>query len=117
MEFGGAKVQLALRVKDSLKRAFELRLAGDYEQAQAEIKDAFAQFVAHEQPEVRKAYAESMEYRAKVLEKLGDYVRHNFEGNLNPGWNSARRSTGGACMLRAWCGGRPAARESWRMLS
>lgn len=82
MEFGGAKVQLALRVKDSLKRAFELRLAGDYEQAQTEIKDAFAQFVAHEEPEARKAYAESMEYRAKVLEKLGDYVRHNFEGKV-----------------------------------
>jgi len=82
MEFGGAKVQLALRVKDSLKRAFELRLAGDYEQAQTEIEDAFAQFVAHEQREVRKAYAESMEYRAKVLEKLGGYVELNFAGKV-----------------------------------
>lgn len=82
MEFGGAKIQLALSVKDSLKRAFELRLAGDYEQAQVEIEDAFVQFVAHEQPAVRRAYTESMKYRAKVLEELGNYVEANFEGRV-----------------------------------
>jgi hypothetical protein len=82
MEFGGAKVQLALRVKSSLKRAFELRLAGDYEQAQAEIEDAFDQFVAQERRRVRKAYAESRQYRTMVLEKLGNYVELNFQGQV-----------------------------------
>jgi hypothetical protein len=82
MEFGGAKVQLALRVKNSLKRAFELRLAGDYEQAQAEIELAFDQFVSQERHKVRKAYAESREYRTKVLKELGSYVEINFEGKV-----------------------------------
>jgi hypothetical protein len=82
MEFGGARVQLALRVKSSLKRAFELRLAGNYEQAQAEIEDAFDQFVAQERHRVRKAYVESKEYRNKVLKELGNYVKLNFQGQV-----------------------------------
>jgi hypothetical protein len=82
MEFGGARVQLALRVKNSLRRAFKLRLAGDYEQAQAEIEDAFDQFVSQEPRKVRKAYAESKEYRAKVLKELGDYVELKFQGQV-----------------------------------
>jgi hypothetical protein len=82
MEFGGARIQLALRVKDSLGRAFALRLSGNYEQAQAEIEDAFDQYVAHERHKVRKAYAESRQYRIKVLKQLGDYVAANFDGRV-----------------------------------
>lgn len=82
MEFGGARVQLALRVKSSLARAFELRLSGNYEQAQAEIEDAFDQFVAHERHRVRKAYAESRQYRSEVLKQLGRYVADNFDGHV-----------------------------------
>jgi hypothetical protein len=44
MEFGGAKMQFALKIKDGLKEAFELRLAGNYEQAEDELEFAFAQF-------------------------------------------------------------------------
>jgi hypothetical protein len=82
MEFGGARVQLALRVKNALKRAFELRLAGNYELAQAEIEDAFDQFVAQESHKVRRAYAESKQYRANVLKELGNYVELNFRGRV-----------------------------------
>ena len=82
MEFGGARVQLALRVKDSLKRAFELRLVGNYEQAQSEIEDAFDQFVAQERHKVRKAYAESKAYRKQVLNELGNYAERNFQGKI-----------------------------------
>jgi len=45
MEFGGARIQLALNVKTSLKKAFKLRLSGNYEEAEAEIEFAFSQFV------------------------------------------------------------------------
>jgi hypothetical protein len=48
MEFGGAKVQFAREIKDRLKEAFELRLAGNYEQAADKIEFAFAQFVTRE---------------------------------------------------------------------
>jgi hypothetical protein len=82
MEFGGARVQLAVRVRDSLGRAFALRLSGNYEQAQAEIEDAFNQFVAHERHKVRKDYAESRQYRNKVLKQLGGYVADNFDGQV-----------------------------------
>ena len=80
MEFGGAKVRLAMRVKVSLKKAFELRLAGDYERAQMAIGEAFDHFVAQERHEVRKAYAESMKYSRKVLKKLGNYVEAQLRG-------------------------------------
>lgn len=82
MEFGGARIQLALQVKDSLRRAFRLRIAGNYEQAQDEIEDAFVQFVAHEPYEVRKAYYEARDYRNKVINKLGDYVKSQFKGRV-----------------------------------
>ncbi len=82
MEIGGAKVRLAMRVKVSLKKAFELRLAGDYERAQMAIGEAFDHFVTQERYEVRKAYAESMKYSRKVLKKLGKYVELNFAGKV-----------------------------------
>lgn len=78
MEFGGARVQLALRVKSSLKRAFELRLAGNYEQAQAEIEDAFDQFGVQEPRRVRKAYGESKEYRILQLLIHGECLALTF---------------------------------------
>jgi hypothetical protein len=82
MEFGGARVQLALRVKDSLKRAFKLRLSGNYEGAEEEIEFAFSQFVAQKPPNVRQAYGESTEYQARVLALLRDYVEKNFNGRV-----------------------------------
>jgi hypothetical protein len=82
MEFGGAKIQLALRVKDSLKRAFRLRLSGNYEEAEAEIELAFNQFVAQEPAKVQRAYEESKQYQAKVLAVLGGYVKQKFDGEV-----------------------------------
>jgi hypothetical protein len=80
MEFGGAKIQLALRVKDSLKRAFKLRLSGNYEEAETEIELAFNQFVTQEPSKVQRAYEESKQYQAKVLAVLGEYVKRKFDG-------------------------------------
>jgi hypothetical protein len=82
MEFGGAKIQLALRVKNSIKRAFKLRLSGDYEQAEMEIELAFDQFVTRERHKVRQAYNESKEYQHKVLSVLGEYVEEKFNGRV-----------------------------------
>ena len=92
MEIGGAKVRLALRVKGSLKKAFELRLAGDYERAQMAIGEAFDHFVAQERHEVRKAYAESMKYSRKVLKKLGKYVEAQLRGQGARDGRQASRS-------------------------
>jgi len=82
MEFGGAKIQLALRVKNSLKRAFRMRLSGDYEEAEAEIELAFNQFVTQEPSKVQRAYEESKKYQEKVLAVLGEYVKLKFDGQV-----------------------------------
>jgi hypothetical protein len=80
MEFGGARVQLAFKVRDSLKMAFKLRLAGNYEEAENEIEFAFSQFVRA--PKVQRAYKDSKLYRGRVLSLLGDYVDQNFGGEV-----------------------------------
>jgi hypothetical protein len=82
MEFGGARVQLALRVRDSLKRAFKLRLSGNYEGAEAEIESAFNQFVDQKPPKVRRAFEESKSYQKRVVSLLRDYVEKNFDGSV-----------------------------------
>jgi hypothetical protein len=80
MQFGGAKVQLAFKVKDSLKTAFKLRLAGNYEKAESEIEFAFSQFIRA--PKVQRAYKDSMLYRGRVLSVLGEYVHEYFGGEV-----------------------------------
>ena len=80
MEFGGAKIQLALRVKSSLKRAFKLRLSGNYEESEREIVLAFNQFVTQEPPKVQRAYDDSKEYQKNVLDVLGKHVKYEFDG-------------------------------------
>ena len=82
MEFGGARIQLALRVKNSLRRAFELRLSGNYEQAETEIELAFDQFVTQERHKIRQKYAMAREYQRNVLERLGRYVQLKFNGEV-----------------------------------
>jgi len=80
MEFGGARVQLAFKVRDSLKMAFKLRLAGNYEGAENEVEFAFSQFVRA--PKVQRAYKDSMLYRERVLKLLGKYVDEKFGGEV-----------------------------------
>jgi len=82
MEFGGARIQLAMQVKDSLSEAFQLRLAGNFEQAEAEIESAFDRFVWEEPPKTRQAYAASKDYQKKVLMLLGGYVELEFGGQV-----------------------------------
>jgi hypothetical protein len=82
MEFGGARIQLALRVKNSLKRAFKLRLSGNYEEAETEIEFAFNQFVTQESHKVQRAYEDSKVYQEKVLALLSEYVRLKFDGQV-----------------------------------
>lgn len=80
MEFGGARVQLALKVRDSLKAAFKLRIACDYERAENEIEFAFSQFIRA--PKVQRAYRNSQLYQGRVLDLLGAYVGRNFDGKV-----------------------------------
>jgi len=82
MEFGGARIQLALRVKTSLKKAFKLRLSGNYEEAETEIEFAFSQFVTREPHKVQRAYYDSKNYQEQVLTTLGEYVEQKFEGQV-----------------------------------
>jgi hypothetical protein len=80
MEFGGVRVQLAFKVRDSLHRAFELRIAGDYEKAEDEIEFAFNQFV-HD-PTIQRAYTDSTRYQEEVLKLLGKFVSDTFGGQV-----------------------------------
>jgi len=82
MEFGGARIQLAMQVKYSLSEAFHLRLAGNFEQAEAEIEHAFDRFVWDEPPKTRQAYDASKDYQKKVLMLLGGYVEREFGGQV-----------------------------------
>jgi hypothetical protein len=80
MEFGGAKIQLALRIKDGLKKAFELRLAGNYEGAENKLDFAFGQF-AGESDKRWKEYQIAKNYQDSVREKLEEIVKDDeFKG-------------------------------------
>ena len=84
MEFGGAKIQLALKIKDWLKEAFELQLAGDYEQAEDKLQYAFHQF-AHESESRWKEYQTATEYQERVRKNLQKIVRSDdspFNGRV-----------------------------------
>jgi hypothetical protein len=73
MEFGGAKIQFAMKIKAGLKEAFELRLAGNYEQAEAELDFAFAQF-AQESEQRWAEYQTAKEYQETVRKNLEEIV-------------------------------------------
>jgi len=82
MEFGGAKMQFARKIKDRLKDAFELRLAGDYEQAQAKLEFAFEQF-AHESDKRSKKYQIAKDYQEIVRANLEEIVKgDDFKGHV-----------------------------------
>jgi hypothetical protein len=82
MEFGGAKVQFALKIKDWLKEAFELRLSGNYEHAADKLEYAFLQF-AGETEKRSKEYQEAQQYQDKVREKLEEIVKGDeFKGHV-----------------------------------
>ena len=79
MEFGPAKIQLALKIKDWLKEAFELRLAGNYEEAEDALKFAFRQF-AQESGARWKEYRTATEYQETVRKNLQKIVKDNDSG-------------------------------------
>jgi hypothetical protein len=83
MEFGGAKMQLALKVKDVLKEAFELRLAGNYEQAERKLEFAFAQFVTLESDRRWEEYQVAEKYQETVRANLEEIVKSGpFKGSV-----------------------------------
>jgi hypothetical protein len=79
MEFGGAKIQLAIKIKDWLKEAFEQRLEGNYEQAEDTLQLAFCQF-AQESPARWKEYLTATEYQENVRKNLQKIVKDNDSG-------------------------------------
>jgi hypothetical protein len=82
MEFGGAKVQFALKVKDWLKEAFELQLSGNYEQAADKLEYAFLQF-AGETEKRSKEYQEARQYQDRVQKELEEIVKGDeFKGHV-----------------------------------
>jgi len=84
MEFAGAKIQFALKIKDRLKEAFELRLAGNYEDAEDTLQLAFGQF-AHESVTRWQEYLTATEYQETVRKNLQKIVKGNggvFNGRV-----------------------------------
>jgi hypothetical protein len=81
MEFGGARVQLAFKVRDSLKMAFRLRLAGNYEGAENEIDFAFSQFIRT--PKIQRAY--KVGYAKLSLKKYSPMAAQNEDRNVFSG--------------------------------
>jgi hypothetical protein len=75
-------MQLAVQAKYSAKKAFQLRLKGNYEQAEAEIERAFDRFVWGETVETQEGYAASKEYQKTVLELLSSYIEREFRGKV-----------------------------------
>jgi hypothetical protein len=68
--------------KDGLKEAFELRLAGNYEQAGDELEFAFSQF-ARESDKRWKEYQVAEMYQGSVREKLEEIVKgEDFKGRV-----------------------------------
>jgi hypothetical protein len=82
LEFGGAKIQFALKIKDGLKAAFELRLTGNYEEAEDKLEFAFAQFVAQESDKRWKEFRTATDYQETVLENLEEIIRDNYKGRV-----------------------------------
>jgi hypothetical protein len=82
MEFGGAKIQFALKIKYVLKEAFELRLAGNYEQAEDKLQFAFAKFVTRESDKRWKEYQIAEKYQETVRANLEEIVKGDpFKGS------------------------------------
>jgi hypothetical protein len=83
MEFGGAKMELALMIKDVLKEAFELRLAGNYEKAEDKLEFAFDQFVARDSDERWKQHQIAEKYQETVRSNLEEIVKCGpFKGTV-----------------------------------
>ena len=82
MEFGGAKVQLALKIKYSLKEAFELRLSGNYEQAADKIEYAFLQFAGGNGKESERVPRSGAVPKYSAGETGRDRQRDNFKGHV-----------------------------------
>jgi hypothetical protein len=79
MEFGGAKIQLAIKIKDWLKEAFELQLEGNYEQAEDKLQFAFRKF-AQESETRWKEYRTATKYQERVRKNLQKIVKGNDNG-------------------------------------
>jgi len=59
-----------------------LRLAGNYEEAEAEIEFAFSQFVTQEPHKVQRAYEDSKTYQKNVLDVLSKHVEQKFDAQV-----------------------------------
>ena len=70
---------LALQIKDWLKEAFELRLAGNYERAEDTLQFAFRQF-AQESETRWKEYQTATEYQERVRKNLQKIVKGSDSG-------------------------------------
>ena len=98
MEFGGAKIQLALKIKDWLKEAFGLRLAGNYEQAEDTLQFAFRQF-AQESETRWKEYQTATEYQERVRKNLQKIVKGKIVTGNDSGFNGRIRKTASGLSL------------------
>lgn len=98
MEFGGAKIQLALKIKDWLKEAFELRLAGNYEQAEDTLQFAFSKF-AQESETRWKEYQTATEYQERVRKNLQKIVKGKTVKSNDSGFNGRVRKTASGLSL------------------
>lgn len=78
----GVEIELATKVKDHLRSAFDKRLRGNYEAAEDEIREAFERFTQQLDGEQSRQYAVSKAYNDEVRRKLEHIVHDRFAGSV-----------------------------------
>ncbi len=78
---GGFEFELAQRVRDTLRSAFDQRVRGDYEGAEEEIRQAFDHFIDELSPDERLKYRRSLEYQSVVTRHL-EHIAKVFDGEV-----------------------------------
>jgi hypothetical protein len=78
---GGFEFELAQRVKDTLRSAFDQRIRGNYEGAEEEIRQAFDHFTEELSKEDKLTYRRSLEYQSVVTRHL-EHIAKTFDGEV-----------------------------------
>jgi hypothetical protein len=84
LKMGGVEFELAKKVADQLRLAFDKRLRGSYELAEDDIRRAFDRFTEDLDGDERALYTTSTEYHKDVRTKLTRIVASRFGGSVQP---------------------------------
>jgi hypothetical protein len=79
---GGLEIKLAVQVKDQLRSALDLKVKGNYEGAEWEIRQAFERFLGELDVKEYEQYSISRDYQTVVYEMLERLVPKQFGGQV-----------------------------------